>query len=36
MELAIRYANKASAIAVQHSGVYVLTPDDIKSIKIDI
>ena len=32
---AIRYANKASSIAVQHSGVYVLNLDDINSIKID-
>jgi D-beta-D-heptose 7-phosphate kinase/D-beta-D-heptose 1-phosphate adenosyltransferase len=31
----IKYANKASSIAVQHSGVYVLTSDNIRSIKID-
>lgn len=33
MSLAIAFANKASAISVQHSGVYVLTLEDIKSIK---
>lgn len=33
MILAIKFANKASAISVQHSGVYVLTQEDINSIK---
>jgi D-beta-D-heptose 7-phosphate kinase/D-beta-D-heptose 1-phosphate adenosyltransferase len=32
---AILFANKASSIAVQHSGVYTLSLDDIKSIKFD-
>lgn len=32
---AILFANKASSIAVQHSGVYTLSSDDIKSIKFD-
>jgi D-glycero-beta-D-manno-heptose-7-phosphate kinase len=36
MVKSIKFANKASTIAVQHSGVYVLTIDNIKSIKIDI
>ena len=35
MVKSIKFANKASTIAVQHSGVYVLTSDNIKSIKID-
>lgn len=35
MVKSIKFANKASTIAVQHSGVYVLTIDNIKSIKID-
>jgi bifunctional ADP-heptose synthase (sugar kinase/adenylyltransferase) len=30
---AIQFANKASAISVQHSGVYTLTEEDIESIK---
>lgn len=30
---AIKFANKASAIAVSHSGVYTLTRDDIEKIK---
>jgi D-beta-D-heptose 7-phosphate kinase/D-beta-D-heptose 1-phosphate adenosyltransferase len=34
ISMAISMANKASSIAVQHSGVYTLTKDDIKSIKI--
>lgn len=34
LNLAIDYANQASSIAVQHSGVYTLKPEDIKSIKI--
>ncbi len=32
IEAAIPYANKASAIAVQHTGTYVLTADDVKAI----
>ena len=31
----IEFANRASSIAVQHSGVYTLTLEDINSIKID-
>ena len=34
MPTAIDYANQASSIAVQHSGVYTLNFDDIKSINI--
>ena len=34
MPIAIFYANKASSIAVQHSGVYTLSFDEIKSIII--
>ena len=30
---AIKFANRASAISVQHSGVYALTREDIKKIK---
>ncbi len=33
MESAIIFANKASSIAVQHSGVYVLTKEDIETLK---
>ncbi len=33
LERAIVYANKAAGIAVQHSGTYVLTKDDIDAIK---
>ncbi len=33
VELAIPYANKSSSIAVQHTGTYVLTDDDIERIK---
>lgn len=33
IEQSIVYANKASGISVQHSGVYVLTDEDIKSIE---
>ncbi len=36
LETAIKYANQASAISVQHSGVYVLTKTDIESLKFDI
>jgi bifunctional ADP-heptose synthase (sugar kinase/adenylyltransferase) len=32
IDLAINFANKASAISVQHSGVYFLTKDDISCI----
>jgi bifunctional ADP-heptose synthase (sugar kinase/adenylyltransferase) len=32
MDLAINFANKASAISVQHSGVYFLTKEDISCI----
>lgn len=32
IEEAIPFANKASAIAVQHTGTYVLTADDVKAI----
>lgn len=34
LKLAIDYANQASSIAVQHSGVYTLKKEDIDSIKI--
>jgi len=34
MSKAIQFANKASSISVQHSGVYVLTKNDIKTIEI--
>jgi len=34
MESSIDFANVASSISVQHTGVYTLTEDDIKSIKI--
>lgn len=34
MNSAIKFANKASAVSVQHSGVYVLTENDIKNIEI--
>ena len=33
IELAIPYANKASSIAVQHTGTYVLTQGDIEKVK---
>ncbi len=33
IELAIPYANKAASIAVQHTGTYVLTAEDIAGIK---
>ncbi len=33
IELAIPYANKASSIAVQHTGTYVLTRGDIEKVK---
>jgi bifunctional ADP-heptose synthase (sugar kinase/adenylyltransferase) len=33
IEKAIPYANKASAVAVQHTGTYVLTSGDIKAVK---
>ena len=35
IELAIPFANKASSIAVQHTGTYVLTAGDIESIKLN-
>lgn len=33
MDTAIKFANKASSISVQHSGVYVLTKKDIETLK---
>lgn len=36
LDKAINYANSASAISVQHSGVYVLSEKDIESLKFDI
>ena len=33
IELAIPFANKASSIAVQHTGTYVLTEADIEKVK---
>lgn len=35
IELAIPFANKASSIAVQHTGTYVLTARDIEAIKLN-
>ena len=32
---AIKFANRASAVSVQHNGVYALTKEDIKKIKRD-